>query len=215
MDQDRRDAAAWAQEWRIRQKNKVILMVVGAIVVVALLAWLISFIVIKANRTTYGSAEEMRADLQGRFAVKRDYVDILIEGDDLILTYYEMSHYDREYAERYGYSEEYDDVVYEDTVTEWDYRHGVIKLSWMSDIIVDKDGNIKRDNYNIYVRTDDGPPEPLDPDTLNTDALDAETAPDMEEEELLQEREESLEATEDAAEEAGVQQLEDLDTEAA
>ena len=80
------------------------------------------------------SEEEMRAAMQGRFVYDM-YEDFYFEGDTVTKTYYSISHYDREYAEQYGY-EEYGDSVYEDTVVKWDYRRGVIKCKWMEDIIV-------------------------------------------------------------------------------
>ena len=60
MDQDRRDAAAWAKEWQIKRKNRAILYVLASILAVAMIGWLISFIVIHSERSTYGSVEEIR-----------------------------------------------------------------------------------------------------------------------------------------------------------
>ena len=136
MTQDRRDAMHWAEEWRIRQRNKRILLIVLAIVAVALLAFIINYVSIMVSRTTYASEEEMKAALQGRY--ETDYAeDIVIDGDSLTLTYYNQSHYDLEYAEKYGYSD-YEDSVYDDEVVEWDYRRGQIKLKWMDTITVTK-----------------------------------------------------------------------------
>lgn len=140
MTQDRRDAMHWAEEWRIRQRNKRILLIVLAIVAVAVLAFIINYVSIMVSRTTYASEEEMKAALQGRY--ETDYAeDIVIEGDKVTLTYYNQSHYDLEYAEKYGYSD-YEDSVYDDEVVEWDYRRGQIKLQWMDTITVDKEGNL-------------------------------------------------------------------------
>ena len=173
MDQDRRDAAAWAKEWQIKQKNRRLLMVLGGIAIIHI------------ERTTFGSVEEMRAAMQGRYAIERDYEDIYIDGDTITLTYLSYSHYDRRYAEEYGYNYDEEDSVYEDDVAEWDYRHGVIKTRWMGDIIVDKNGNIRRGDYSYstFYRTDKPRPEPIDPSTLENKESDAEETPDPEEQE--------------------------------
>ena len=148
MDQDRRDAAAWAKEWQIRQKNRRLLMVLGALLAIAFIGYMINFTIVHVERTTFKSVEDMRKAMQGRYAIERDYEDIIIEGDEIVLTYLSYSHYDRDYAERYGYDYSGDDSVYDDHIVEWDYRNGVIKTQWMGDIIVDKNGNIRRgDRY--------------------------------------------------------------------
>ena len=113
MDQDRRDAAAWAKEWQIKQKNRRLLFVLVGILAAALIIWVISFITIHAERSTFGSVEEMRLAMQGRYAIERDYEDIIIDGDEITLTYMSLSHYDRDYAEKYGYDYYGDDSVYE------------------------------------------------------------------------------------------------------
>lgn len=202
MDQDRRDAAAWAKEWQIKRKNRMILYVLAGILGVALIGYLISFIVIHSERSTYRSAEEMRAACQGRYEESQYYEDLMIEEDQVILTYLERSHYDRDYAERYGYEYDYDDSVYDDRVKEWDYRHGVIRTEWMGDLIVDKNGNIRRGDryYGTFYKTDKPRPERIDPSTLSTPdgEPDAEFTP--EEEQVIEEREENLETDEEALE---------------
>lgn len=231
MDNDRRDARAWAQEWAVRQRNKRILTVIAAIALIVALYFAIHFITIKSTRTTFSSEEEMRAALQGRF--ETDYCeDIEIIGDDITLTYYEISHYDREYAEKYGYSS-YEDSVYEDVIQEWDYRNGVIKGKWMDEIRVDKDGNLIYYSQTFKKTTADKP-VPFDPSDLNYDSegnvvkgdesgdaagdvsgegtegvsgegTEAQAGGAQESEEEAQEAaKESLEQTEGAAEEAGV-----------
>ena len=203
MDQDRRDAAAWAKEWQIKRKNRRILYVLAGILAVAAIGYLISFITIHAERTTFGSAEEMRLAMQGRYAIERDYEDIIIEGDEITLTYLSLSHYDREYAEKYGY-EEYDDSVYDDHVVEWDYRHGVIRTEWMGDLVVDKNGNIRRGDsyYETFYKTDKPRPEPIDPSTLSNPAGDVDAEISPEEEELIEGIEENLQADVEAMEDA-------------
>lgn len=205
MDQDRRDAAAWAKEWQIKRKNRRLIYALTGLLAVALIGYLISFIVIHTERTTFRSAEEMRAALQGRYEESQYYEDVIIEGDQITLTYYEMSHYDREYAERYGYEYDSEDSVYDDRIVEWDYRHGVIKTKWMGDIIVDKNGNIRRNDryYDTYYKTDKPRPEPIDPSTLNNPEGNADAEISPEEESAIEEREQDLEATDDAAEDAG------------
>ena len=141
MDQDRRDAAAWAKEWQIKRKNRRLLYVLAGILAIALIGYLISFLVVHTERSTYGSEEEMRAACQGRYEESNYYEDLIIEGDQVTLTYLERSHYDRDYAERYGYEYEYNDSVYEDRVIEWDYRHGVIKTEWMGELM--REGKIR------------------------------------------------------------------------
>jgi hypothetical protein len=204
MDQDRRDAAAWAKEWQIKQKNRRLLMVLGGIALIAVMIWAVRFAIIHIERTTFGSVEEMRAAMQGRYAIERDYEDIYIEGDTITLTYLSYSHYDRRYAEEYGYNYDEEDSVYEDDVAEWDYRHGVIKTRWMGDIIVDKNGNIRRGDYSYstFYRTDKPRPEPIDPSTLENKESDAEETPDPEEQEKLETRIEELESVQAAASEA-------------
>ena len=145
------------------------------------------------------------AFMQGRYEESQYYEDVIIEGDQITLTYYEMSHYDREYAERYGYEYDSEDSVYDDRIVEWDYRHGVIKTKWMGDIIVDKNGNIRRNDryYDTYYKTDKPRPEPIDPSTLNNPEGNADAEISPEEESAIEEREQDLEATDDAAEDAG------------
>ena len=223
MTQDRRDAMHWAEEWRIRQRNKRILLIVLAIVAVALLAFIINYVSIMVSRTTYASEEEMKAALQGRY--ETDYAeDIVIDGDSLTLTYYNQSHYDLEYAEKYGYSD-YEDSVYDDEVVEWDYRRGQIKLKWMDTITVDKSGNLVY-YHQQYKKTNGPKPTPLDPsllsqykqgyeDGLNAGEEDADSSDDAasgaglteEEQEAQDAVQESQDETQAAAEEAGVEPL--------
>ena len=214
MDQDRRDAAAWAKEWQIRQKNRRLLMVLGGLLVIAFIGYMINFTIVHVERTTFKSVEDMRKAMQGRYAIERDYEDIIIEGDEITLTYLSYSHYDREYAERYGYDYSGDDSVYEDHIDKWDYRNGVIKTQWMGDIIVDKNGNIRRGDryYSTFYRTDKPRPEPIDPSTLSNPEGDADADISTEEEEAFEEREESLESTEDAAEDAVIEGENDVQT---
>ena len=127
MDQDRRDAAAWAKEWQIRQKNRRLLMALGFIALLALIGYMIYFTIVHVERTTFKSVEDMRKAMQGRYAIERDYEDIIIEGDEITLTYMSFSHYDREFAEKYGYDYSGEDSVYDDHIEEWDYRNGVIR----------------------------------------------------------------------------------------
>lgn len=198
LEQDRQEARAWEQEWYIRRKRNKIIKVFAAIAVIVLVGLAIDFITIHMTRTTYGSVEEMRAALQGRF--ETDYAeDIEIMGDDIIMTYYEISHYDADYAEEYGYSE-YDDSVYEDTVEKWDYRHGIIKCRWMHDIIVDKDGNLIYYS-TTYEKTDAPKPTPIDPSTLD---LNGSTELSDEAEDAAEQYQDSLDQTEEDAEDAGV-----------
>lgn len=204
MDQDRRDAAAWAKEWQIRRKNRRILYILAAVAAVAVISFAINFIIVHTERTTFGSVEEMRAAMQGRYAIEQDYEDIYIEGDTITLTYLEFSHYDREYAEEYGYDYDAEDSVYDDKITRWDYRNGVIETEWMGDIIVDKNGNIRRGDsyYGTFFRTDEPRPDPIDPSTLTNPEGNSSEELSPEEEQLIEEREESQQSTEDALEEA-------------
>jgi hypothetical protein len=204
MDQNRRNAEAWAKEWYIRRKNQRLLMIVGLVVLVAAIAFLINFIIVHVERTTFRSEEEMRKAMQGRFAIERDYEDIVIDGDDIVLTYLAYSHYNRDYAERYGYNYDEQDSVYEDRIVKWDYRNGVIKTAWMGDIIVDKDGNIRRGNeyYFTFYKTDKPRPDPIDPATMENVEGDINADIPEEDEEAFEEIHEDLEALQDAAEDA-------------
>lgn len=204
MDQNRRNAEAWAKEWYIRRKNQRLLMAVAFVVLIAAIAFLINFIIVHVERTTFKSEEEMRKAMQGRFAIERDYEDIVIDGDDIVLTYLAYSHYNRDYAERYGYNYDEQDSVYEDRVVKWDYRNGVIKTAWMGDIIVDKNGNIRRGDeyYFTFYKTDKPRPEPIDPATLKNVEGDVNADIPEEDEEAFEEIHEDLEALQDAAEDA-------------
>ena len=214
MDQDRRDAAAWAKEWQIRQKNRRLLIVLGALLAIAFIGYMINFTIVHVERTTFKSVEDMRKAMQGRYAIERDYEDIIIEGDEIVLTYLSYSHYDRDYAERYGYDYSGDDSVYDDHIVEWDYRNGVIRTQCMGDIIVDKNGNIRRGDryYSTFYKTDKPRPEPIDPSTLSNPEGDEDADISTEEEEAFEEREESLESTEDAAEDAVIEGENDVQT---
>ncbi len=213
MNQDRKDAAAWEKEWYVRRRNRKLLIAIGAVAFVAAIGFIINFAIVHVERTTFHSAEEMRQAMQGRYAIERDFEDIYIEGDDITLTYLAYTHYNREYAEQFGYNYDEQDSVYEDRVVEWDYRNGVIKTEWMGDIIVDKNGNIRRgDNYyGTFYKTDKPRPEPVDPSTLGEpkynlnvdgDITDLEAIIGIGNLEALEERQDDLEATQDAAEEA-------------
>ena len=221
MDQDRRDANAWAKEWYIRQKNRRLLMVLGAVLLVAAIGYAVHFTIVHVERTTFRSTEDMRKAMQGRFAMERDYEDIIIEGDEVTLTYLAYTHYNREYAERYGYDYDEQDSVYEDHVEKWDYRNGVIRTQWMGDLIVDKNGNLRRGDsyYGTFYKTDKPRPEPIDPSTLKTpegsinlENQDGSITMDASdgEEEALEEREESLESTDSAALEAAADGIIDV-----
>ncbi|MBE6040971.1 MAG: hypothetical protein E7220_00440 [Clostridiales bacterium] len=207
ISQNRREAIAWAEDWAIRRRNRKIITVFVTIAAVIAIAMIINFIVIASTRMTFSSEEEMRAALQGRYIFGK-YEDIVIEGDDITLTYFEITHYDLDYAEEYGYSE-YDDSVYEDVVEEWDYRHGVIKCKWMEDITVDKEGRLRYYNED-FEKTDKPKPVPIDKSLL--DKSDNKTDADTEgdegmNEEALEEQEEvqdNLDATQESALEAGI-----------
>ena len=207
MDQDRRDANAWAKEWYIRQKNRRLLMVLGAVLLVAAIGYAVHFTIVHVERTTFGSEEDMRKAMQGRYAIERDYEDIIIEGDEVTLTYLAYTHYNREYAERYGYNYDEQDSVYEDHIVKWDYRNGVIRTEWMGDLIVDKNGNIRRGEsyYGTFYKTDKPRPEAIDPSTLKNPEGSINADLSEGEEEAFEEREESLESTDGAALEAAAE----------
>lgn len=200
MDQDRRDAQAWAMEWQIRQKRKKVIMALVGIIAVVAVGFLFHFVNIRTTRTVFNSEEEMRAALQGRY--ESDYFqDIEIMGDDVTNTYYEISHYDLEYAKTYGYYDG-EDSVFEDQVVEWDYRHGVIKMRWMDEITVDKDGNITY--LSTTLKKSDAPkPEPFDKALLNESASSGDTdistdSELLEEKDAAEEQQDSLDQTEQA-----------------
>jgi len=204
MDQDRREAAAWAEEWRIEHKRKRIIAAAAAVILIAVIAFAVIFITRMAMRTTFSSADEMKEAVQGRYAIGRYYEDIVIEGNNITHTYLAWSHYDRRYAEEYGYDAD-EDSVYEDRVVKWDYRRGVIKTEWMGDFIVDKDGNLRRGSYSIYYKTDEPRPDPIDPATLGQPSSDEEAdAAEEAADDIPDERQEGLDAVEAAAAAAGV-----------
>ena len=212
LDQNRRDAMYWAEEWRIKQRRRRIFTGIGAVIAVVALGFLINYISILGSRMVFSSEEEMREYVQGRFANDM-YEDIYIEGDKITLTYYSISHYDKEYAEKWGY-EDYGDSVYEDRIVKWDYRRGAIKCDWMSDITIDRDGDLVY-YHQKFVKTDEPAPVPFDPSTLENYNPEGEEAPPaeepdfddpatQEEQEAAEEQQESLEGTEEAAEDAGI-----------
>ena len=198
MDQDRRDAAAWEQEWRIRKKNRRLIIVIVAALTVAAFACALSYIVPMLTRSTFPSEEAMRSAMQGRFAYESGYMDVVIEGDDLTLTYWSYSHYNRSYAEQYGYDAE-EDSVYEDRIVDWDYRRGIIRTEWMGEYYVDRKGNLERGKYTTFYRTDKPRPEPIDPSTLDSKEGSGENTMTEEEKATLEEREDSLGETQAAA----------------
>lgn len=189
-------------------------MALGFLLFLALAAYVINFTIVHVQRTTFKSVEDMRKNMQGRYAIDRYYEDIVIEGDEIVLTYLAYSHYNKDYAERYGYNYDEYDSVYEDHIVEWDYRQGVIRTGWMGDIIVDKNGNIRRENSypETFYKTDDPRPEPIDPSTLSNPDGDSDAELSTEEEESIEEREESIESTEDAAEDAGLEGENNVET---
>ena len=121
-----------------------------------------------------------------------------IEGDEVTLTYLSYSHYNRDYAERYGYDSE-KDSVYTDHIVKWDYKHGVLKTEWMDDLIIDKDGNIHKGKYTVLYKTDRPRPEPIDPATLEHPEGDPEYVFPYETEEEVEERADSIEEATEAA----------------
>lgn len=164
MDKDRREAQLWAEEWNIKQKSRRRFAVIAVLLIIAAIGVGLHYVGIFVSRTTYASEAEMKAALQGRY--ETDYAeDIVIDGDTVTLTYYNPSHYSLEYAEEYGYSD-YEDSVYEDTVVKWDYRIGEIKCNWMDSIKVDKNGNLVYYDQ-VYKKTNDPKPVPLDPSELS------------------------------------------------
>jgi hypothetical protein len=225
MDKDRREAQQWAEEWKIKQKNRRTLRIILVLLLIAAIGVGLHFVGVLVSRTTYASADEMKAALQGRY--ETDYAeDIVIDGDKVTLTYYNPSHYSLEYAEEYGYSD-YEDSVYEDTVVEWDYRDGEIKCGWMDKIWVNKEGNLVYYDQE-FKKTSDPKPTPLDPselslfkqgydsaqsedETLTDDGSDAaaaaegEEAASGEETEGMEAAQESQLETQAAADSAGVE----------
>ena len=199
MDETRRHAEAWAAEWRLRKRNqKIVAIVVGALVLIAAIA-AVGYFSNRIGRSTFSSEEEMKEAVQGRYALESSYMDLIIEGDEITLTYLAYSHYDRDYAERYGYDADKDSVQ-TDHVVKWDYKHGVLKTEWMDDLIIDKDGNIHRGKYTVLYKTDRPRPEPIDPSTLEHPEGDPEYAiPDEMDEEVDERADEIEEATEAAA----------------
>jgi len=84
----------------------------------------------------------------------------------------------------------------------------------MGDIIVDKNGNIRRGDryYGTFYKTDKPRPEPIDPSTLKNPEGDINADISDDEEEAFEEREESIESTEDEAEDAGIEGENDVQT---
>ena len=81
-------------------------------------------------------------------------------------------------------------------------------------ILIDKDGNIRRGDsyYGTFFKTDKPRPEPIDPSTLKTPEGSINADIYDEEEEEFEEIQEDLESTEDAAEDAGIEGENDVQT---
>ena len=60
LDQNRRDAMYWAEEWRIKQRRRRIFTGIGAVIAVVALGFLINYISILGSRMVFSSEEEMR-----------------------------------------------------------------------------------------------------------------------------------------------------------
>lgn len=199
MDESRRHAEAWAAEWRLRKRNRTIVTIIVVLIVAIVAIGAVGYFSTRISRSTYSSAEEMKAAVQGRYAIESSYTDLIIEDDEITLTYLAYSHYNRDYAERYGYDADEDNVL-TDHVVKWDYKHGVLKTEWMDDLIIDKDGNIHRGKYTVLYKTDRPRPEPIDPATLEHPEGDPEyVTPEETYDEAENRVEEIEEATEAAA----------------
>lgn len=212
MDESRRHAEAWAQEWRLRKKNQRIIAIVAGVVLVVAAISLVGYFSNRIGRSTFSSEEEMKAAVQGRYALDSSYMDMVIDGDEVTLTYWSYSHYDRNYAERYGYDAE-QDSVHTDYIVKWDYKHGVLKTEWMDDLIIDSDGNIHRGKYTVLYKTDRPRPDPIDPATLNNPDGDpnAIIPEDMADE--IDERNDSIEEATEAAAAVASAKAENADVE--
>ena len=212
MDESRRHAEAWAQEWRLRKRNKTLITVIAVVVLLVAAISLMSYFSNRVGRMTFSSEEEMKAAVQGRYALDTSYTDLVIEGDKVTNTYWSYSHYNRDYAERYGYDAE-QDSVHTDYIVKWDYKHGVLKTEWMGDLIIDKDGNIHKGKYTVLYKTDRPRPDPIDPATLSNPDGDpnAIIPEDMANE--IDERNDSIEEANEAAAAVEAAKTEAVDTE--
>ncbi len=207
MDESRRHAEAWAMEWKLRKRNqRIITIVVGALVLIAAIMT-VDYFSTRIGRSTYSSAEEMKAAVQGRYALESAYMDLVIEGDEVTLTYWAYSHYDRDYAERYGYDVD-EDSVHTDHIVKFDYKHGVLKTEWMDDLIIDKDGNIHKGKYTVLYKTTRPRPEPIDPSTLDHPEGDPEYALPDTIDDSVDERDDEIEEAIEAAAAAAAAKVE-------
>lgn len=198
MDESRRHAQAWAEEWRLRKRNRRIVTIVVAVIAVIVVFGVIGYMSNYIPRMKFNSEEEMKAAVQGRYAIESSYTDLIIEGDEVTLTYLAYSHYNRDYAERYGYDADKDNVL-TDHIVKWDYKHGVLKTEWMDDLIIDKDGNIHRGKYTTLYKTTRPRPEPIDPATLEHPEGDPEYTNSYDTYDDLEDRTDEIEAATDAA----------------
>lgn len=198
MDESRRHAEAWAQDWRIRKRNRTIIAIIAGILVFTLVFGLISYLSDRIPRMTFSSEEEMKEAVQGRYAIESSYIDLVIEGDLVTLTYWSYSHYNKDYAEKYGYDAE-QDSVHTDHIVKWDYKRGVLKTEWMDDLIIDRDGNIHKGKYTTLYKTDRPRPDPIDPSTLNNPEGDLEMDIPDQTEQAVDERSDSIEEALEAA----------------
>ena len=198
MDESRRHAEAWAREWRLRRRTQRIITIIAVAVLLIAAIAAVEYFSNRIGRTTYKSEEEMKAAVQGRYSLESSYMDMVIEGDEVTFTYWSYSHYDRNYAERYGYDAE-QDSVYTDHIVKWDYRHGVLKTEWMDDLIIDSDGNIHKGKYTVLYKTDRPRPEPIDPSTLNNPQGDPDAVVPEDVADAIDERADSIEEATEAA----------------
>ena len=128
MDQqDRERIGRWEQDWAIRKKNRRLIIVCVAVLVIGLLVLLVSAGAMMLTRTTYSSEEEMSKAVEGCYLYE-DFIMIVIFDGQVELTYFNSW-------------DDTGDSVFNDTVKKWNYRTGTIKMNWMDDITIDKDGN--------------------------------------------------------------------------
>lgn len=212
MDQDRQDAQNWANEWSIRNKNKKTIIAIVAILIGVLIFIGLKYVSIMVSRTTYGDTTDMRESMQGRY-VYDEYQEIVIDGDTVYLTYYDVREYDPNSDDnQYNpFTGSYLDSTYDDKVTKWDYKKGVIETSWLGDLIVDTDMNIIYNERTFkktdgeHVRAEEQTTAPANEATESGESADAiateETAAPAETEQFFDE-------TQQAAEEAGEEPIE-------
>lgn len=137
LEQDKRDAALWATEWKANKSTKRGIIIVVAIILIMVGFFSFRTIKLHSTRMTFDSENAMKEYSQGTFRSDREA--LIFDGNEVTHIYYLDDDINQETTRD------------TDRVIDWDYRHGNISFGYMSDVYVDKDGALVQDNiYKFY-----------------------------------------------------------------